>query len=168
MRLGIEDAVLEAVIAGTISGMEMTGVAPSPIGASRMITALHRYSILVGLVGESSGTVALSVSERVMRLLVGQMLELEVTALDDVTIDGIMEIGNMVAGCIKEKLQGTEFEVNRISLPSLIVGPAYNVVYARGITTVSVQFEVERFHDLSDLSDHVFSTSVSLLRASGG
>lgn len=167
MRLQIDSALLEAVVTGTIVGMEMTGVVPCPIGASRMVSSMHPYSVIVGLVGASSGTVTLSFSERLMSFLVGQLMGTTEGEIDETTIDGIMELGNMVAGCIKEQLEGSEYEVSRISLPSLIVGPAHSVIYARGIKTVSAQFEVEQCADLRNFSQHIFSTSMSLLRASG-
>lgn len=167
MRLQVEPALLDAVIGGTLGGMEMTGIVPVPIGASRLAGSLHQYSCIVGLVGRSSGTMALTMSQRVMRYLVGEMLGMEPQGLDDTTVDGVMEIGNMVAGCIKEELLGSDFEIARISLPSLIIGNAYNVVYARGMTTLTVQFSVDAVASVSAVQDHVFATTISLLRGSG-
>lgn len=164
MRLQVDEVMLDAVISGTIGGLQMTGVVPIPVGASRLATSNHRMSVMVGLVGQSSGSVAVSMSDAAMRFLASSLVDED--APEDDSIDAFMEIGNMVAGCIKESLQGTEYEVSRISLPSLIVGQAYNVIYARGLRTVSVQFELEGF-GITAFDDRFMSTTVSLLRGSG-
>ncbi len=77
-----------------------------------------------------------------------------------------MELGNMVAGCIKESLLDTEYGVSQISLPSLIAGSSYSVMYSRGIHTVSVEFEIPDI-SMVKLKDRFFTTTVSLLRGSG-
>lgn len=166
MLLNVDTTLLEAVIVGTTRGLEMTGVVPSAVGAGRFSTSQHPMSVLVGLVGRCSGTLTLSISEAGMCHLATGLVGEKVTALDEDSIDGMMEIGNMVAGCVKESLSGSEYEVQSISLPSLIIGSAYQVVYARGISSVSVQFELEKIGRFNQ-NDRFFFCTVSLLRGSG-
>ena len=77
-----------------------------------------------------------------------------------------MEIGNMIAGCAKDRLNERGCEVQAISVPSLILGASYDVYYARGIRTVSVQFEIDAI-PVAYHRDRIFSTTVSLLRRLG-
>ena len=144
----------------------MTGITPAPVGASRFATSQHKMSVIVGLVGRNSGTMTLSVSENGMRYLAGLLIGEEPEAITEEAVDGMMELGNMVAGCIKESLLKTHYEVVSISLPSLIVGNSFNVMYARGMATVSVQFELDAF-GVMEVHDRFFTCTVSLLRGSG-
>ena len=98
-----------------------------------------------------------------MLWLAGKLLFEEQDAVNEETIDAIMEVGNMVAGAIKEELVGTAFEAENISVPSLILGANYNVFYTRGIETVSVEFELEDI-PVTFQRDRFFSATVSLLR----
>ena len=48
----------------------------------------------------------------------------------------------------------------------MIAGPRYDVMYARGILTVSVEFEISEM-PVTTFSDRYFSATVSLLKGSG-
>jgi CheY-specific phosphatase CheX len=85
----------------------------------------------------------------------------EVAQPNDDTFDAIMEIGNIVAGGIKEKLYGSDYEVERISVPSLVLGASYEVHYTRGLQIVSVEFELEAIPIVYH-RDRFFSSTLSL------
>ncbi|MFN7954419.1 MAG: chemotaxis protein CheX [bacterium] len=163
MKLQVDEALLDAVLHGTERGLEMTGVQPPAVGASNLFSADRSLAVMVGLVGRDSGTLTLNVSERAMLVLAGKLLGDDQHEINDDSIDAIMEIGNMIAGCAKDRLLEHGYEVQAISVPSLIFGASYDVYYARGIRTVSVQFELPAmpvaFH-----RDRIFSTTLSLLR----
>lgn len=164
MKLQVDEALLDAVLHGTGRGLEMTGLQPPAVGASNLFSADRSLAVMVGLVGRDSGTLTLNVSERAMLVLSGKLLgDDDQREINDDNIDAIMEIGNMIAGCSKDRLLEHGYEVHAISVPSLIFGASYDVYYARGIRTVSVQFELPAmpvaFH-----RDRIFSTTLSLLR----
>ena len=165
--LQVDPVLLDVIIQGTNRGLEMAEVIPVPVGASRLSTARHGVSIFVGLVGRSSGNVMLNVSEAGMLYLTSRLLGEPQGDLGDNNIDAMMEIGNIVAGAMKDLLSGTDHAVREISLPSLVFGQSYATVYARGITTVSVEFELPGF-PASKQWDRYFSTTISLMRRSGG
>jgi CheY-specific phosphatase CheX len=165
--LQVDPLLLDVIIKGTERGLEMAEVVPGPVGASRLSTARHGVSVFVGLVGQSSGNVMLNVSEEGMLFLTSRLLGEPQTELTDDNIDAMMEIGNIVAGAMKDLLFGTDHAVREISLPSLVFGQSYSMVYARGITTVSVEFELPGF-PASKRWDRYFSTTISLMRRSGG
>lgn len=164
--LQIDQQLLEAIIQSTLVGLEMTNLGPVPVGAGRFATTHHSITVMVGLVGKHSGNMALNISEAGMLHLAGAMMGEEYREVSEDTIDAIMEVGNMIAGAIKGPLCGTGYEISNISLPSLILGNSYNMVYARGIVSVAVEFEIPNM-PFATMNGRFFSTAVSLLKASG-
>ncbi|GEM_PF-782621 len=165
-KLDLDETLLETIISGTQAGFSMTGLSPRPVGCSRFFSARHDLAVIVGLVGTSSGSMTVNMSEKGMLYISGCLIDEVQSHITEENIDGIMELGNMVAGCIKESLLDTEYGVSQISLPSLIAGSSYSVMYSRGIQTVSVEFEIPDV-PVTNLSDRFFTTTVSLLRGSG-
>lgn len=163
LPLEIEPLLLDAVIRGTREGLEMTGLNPPPIGASKYCTASRSISVVVGLVGRTNGSVTLSMSERAMLHIAGRLLGEEKAVLDEMAFDAIGEVGNMIGGRIKEVLIGSDYESDNISVPSVIIGQSYNVHYTRGMHTLSVEFELTDMK-FSDMKERFFTTSLALLR----
>lgn len=163
MKLQVDESILDAVLHGTERGLEMTGIVPPAVGASNLFSADRSLAVMVGMVGKDSGTLTLNVSERAMLVMAGKLIGDDQTEINDDSIDAIMEIGNMIAGCSKDRLIEHGYDIGAISVPSLVFGASYDVYYARGIRTVSVQFELPAmpvaFH-----RDRIFSTTLSLLR----
>jgi chemotaxis protein CheX len=162
-QLQIDDVLLDAVIRGTKEGLEMTGLQPPPVGASRFYTAGRPIAVMVGLVGRTNGTCSISMSERAMLHLASKLIGEVCTEIDANTVDAIGEVGNMIAGRVKECLTGTDFETANISVPSVIMGQSYSVHYARGMHVVSVDFELSDL-PIADARERFFSVTLSLLR----
>lgn len=165
-KLAIDPILLTATLLGTQEGLEMCGICPSAVGTSCFFTPRNPLSVIVGLVGKVSGTVTINLTETGMLHLVSKLMGEEYTEVNEDSIDGIMELGNMIAGRIKENLLGTDYEIEQISLPSVIFGDGYQVLYSRGITTCGVEFELGDIAFSLD-NDRFFSTTVSLLPGSG-
>ena len=144
-------------------GLQMADVQPLAVGAARFYTTASDVSVIVGLVGKSNGSATINMSEACMLHLASKLLCEELKQPGEEAYDAIMEIGNMITGSIKDILANTEFELSHISVPSLILGSSYNVYYTRGISTVSVAFEIEDI-PVTHQPDRYFSTTVSLMR----
>ncbi|MCB9916605.1 MAG: chemotaxis protein CheX [Planctomycetes bacterium] len=161
--LSIQHSLLQAVIAGTNQGLEMAAVAPTSVGASRLTQTRREISVMVGLVGDSNGTLTVNMSQRAMLYLASKLLFEEQESISEENVDAICEVGNMIAGCTKEALQDTDYRLTNISVPSLIFGANYNVHFTRGIDSCTVEFELPdmpyAFYD-----DRIFTTTISLLR----
>lgn len=167
VELDINSTLLQCVIGGTMEGLSMTEVEPRPVGASRFITATRPYSVIVGLHGDHNGQMTLNFSEKAVGFLAARLLgEDTAREIDEDSVDAICEVGNMVAGRYKVLLTGTDFEFAAISLPALIVGANYNVYHVRGITTVSVEFEVPEM-GFMNMPHRFFTASISLMRTPG-
>ena len=161
--LHLDHELLNAIIDGTSMGVQMTGKAPKAVGATKFYTMPTEISVIVGLVGQSNGSVTLNMTQNCMLHLASALLCEEKTEVDEEAYDAIMEIGNMVAGSIKDILADSEFKLTHISVPSLILGSSYNVYYTRGISNVSVVFELDDI-PVSMQNDRFFTATVSLLR----
>lgn len=167
LPIQFDGTLLDVVVNCTRKGFQMTGIDPVPVGVSRLVSQRHTITVMVGLVGKASGNIALNVSEPALFHLASALLGESHTELNDDNIDALMELGNMVAGCAKELLLGTEHEVEEISLPSIIWGEGVSVMYARGIHTVSAEFELPAM-PVSMSVKRFFSVGISLLRRAGG
>ncbi len=161
--LAIDNTILDCIVNGTREGLTMTGLEPPPVGASKFFSATRSIAVMVGLVGKSNGTLTLNMSDAGLLHMASKLLMEDQTEICEDNLDAICEIGNMIAGCTKERLAQTQYEVSNISVPSLILGANYNVFYARGIQTVSVEFELKEI-PVALHKDRFFSVTVSLLR----
>jgi len=164
--IAVNPSLLGSIILGTNQGLEMTGVTPEVVGASRLGQTRREISVLVGLVGDSNGSITINMSQRAMLILAGKLLFEEQTEITEENVDAICEVGNMIAGCAKEHLEDTEYRLSNISVPSMIFGANYSVHFTRGIDTCTVAFELPdmpfAFYD-----DRIFTVSMSLLRRVG-
>jgi CheY-specific phosphatase CheX len=166
MKLELDERLLEAVLKGTALGLQMTGLNPPAVGASRLFNAIRPIAVIVGMVGRNNGTVTLNLTERTMLYLTGKLLGEEQKGPTEDNLDAIMEIGNMIASHIKDNLRGSAFDVQAISVPSLILGASYTVHYSRGLSTLSVDFELQEI-PVTYYLDRVFSVTISLMQKMG-
>jgi len=166
LDLGVDPLLLKAVIHGTDIGLRMTHAKLVPVGTSRMTTSRHGMTVMVGLAGRCSGNVALNLSDAAALHLAGGLMGNQPTRVDEECIDAIMELGNMVAGGVKRVLADSNRSVDNISLPSLVIGHSYSMGFARGISVVSVEFELPEMPFFA-MNARYISTTLSLLRTSG-
>jgi len=163
---GVDPVLLAAAVQGTYVGLTMTRAKLLPVGTSRLTTARHAVTVMVGLVGAHSGNVALNMSETAAMYLASGLLCSPITEINEDCVDSIMEIGNMVAGGIKSSLASTQYAMQNISLPSLVLGQQYSMAYSRGIRSVSVEFELTDM-PFSLMNGRFLSCTLSLLGGSG-
>ena len=74
--------------------------------------------------------------------MAGRMLGETLSQPDNQTLDGLCEIANIIAGQTKASLSTTDYKFDRISVPSVIVGNNYSISHYRGMTSLSVEFEL--------------------------
>ena len=162
-KLLIDDVLLDCIIQGTFEGLEMAEVSPQAIGASKFNSINKEISVIVGLHGENrNGNMALNLSERTAMFLAEKLMGEKVNELDDDAIDALCEIGNMIAGRLKELFIGTEHEFRTISLPAVIFGANYTMYHTKNITSISVLFELQDI-PIGHMGDKFFNVSIALL-----
>ncbi len=162
-QIEINTTILDALIKSTHIGFQMTGVQPTAVGASKFPSSKHGLSVLVGLMGEWTGTLTLNLSQDIAFLLTEGLLGEKPSEFNEEILDAVGEVGNMVSGAFKDALEPTEVCVEAISCPALVMGPSYEFYYASGFVTVSVDFEVEQI-SVVKMDSRFFSVSVSLMK----
>ena len=161
--LKIDQELAGSVIRATTEGLAMTGIEPDAVGASRFSIVPRDISVLVGLHGNRNGNLTLNMSKNTATFIAGRLLMDEsMTELDEDAIDGVCEIGNMVAGRMKEILLESNFAFETISLPAIIFGSNYHLYNLKNIVTVSVAFEIPEV-SVVNMKDKFFSTTLALM-----
>lgn len=96
---------------------------------------------VMGLSGEASGSVVISMPARLACEVVGRMLGEEPEAeVSEIVRDGIGEVINMIAGRAKAVLAGSEYHYT-LSLPAVIVGHGHEIAHRSGAPCIVVIFE---------------------------
>jgi len=100
-------------------------------------TPSHEVSGIIGLSGEVSGCVVISLSQKSALQLASALLDEEITELDEDCTDAIGEIANMIAGSAKN-----DFPVKNTSLavPTVVIGK-HKVNHPSGIPIISIPCE---------------------------
>lgn len=100
----------------------------------------HEISSIIGLSGNVSGSVVISLSQSVAFQLASALLGDEINELNEDCTDAIGEIANIIAGNAK-----TDFPTrdNAISVPSVVVGK-HKVTYPTGIPIISIPCSTDK------------------------
>jgi chemotaxis protein CheX len=162
-HIEINTTLLDSVIRGTQAGFQMTGIQPIAVGASKFPSSKHGLSVLVGLIGEWTGTLTLNVSKDIAFLMTEGLLGERPEEFNEDILDAIGEVGNMIAGAFRDALEPTEISIDGISCPAIVMGPNYEFYYASGFVTVSIGFEVEEV-SITKMESRFFSVSVSIMK----
>jgi CheY-specific phosphatase CheX len=117
-HIEINETVLDALIKATNVGLQMTGVTPDAVGCAKFPASKHGLSILVGLMGEWTGTLTLNMSEDVGLLLTEGLLGERPEAFNEEVLDVVGEVGNMISGAFKDTLENSEISLDGISCPT--------------------------------------------------
>lgn len=160
--LFIDETLMGCIIRATADGLAMAEIAPRAVGVSRFQVQSRELAVLVGLHGKRSGNMTVSLSEATAVFLASRLVGEEFARLDEDVVDAVCEIGNIVAGAIKEELAGTEFEFDAISLPGLVFGAGYTFYHVKNIVSASVTFELAEV-SVRQLRDKFFSTSLAFM-----
>ncbi|NUQ00316.1 MAG: chemotaxis protein CheX [Armatimonadetes bacterium] len=97
---------------------------------------------LIGLNGPARGTVAVSLPISTSLAVAGRLLGEAPSMVNDDVADALAEIANMIAGGAKAKLSGDGKPID-LSLPTVVTGRDYQVVYPTGAVWLDVPFTCE-------------------------
>lgn len=96
---------------------------------------------IIGIIGESKGTVAVSFPTDTALRVVGRIAGMEFESVDETIIDGVAEIVNMIAGGAKAKLTGNGKRPMDLGLPSVVTGKDFQVDYPKKSIWLEVPFD---------------------------
>lgn len=104
--------------------------------------AVGDISAVVGLAGDTPGSVAAIFPKDLALELAGNMLGEKVEHLDESVQDALGEIANMIAGGAKGRLsrRGVTFT---ISIPTVVVGDGHRLSHSADMPMVRVPFSVD-------------------------
>lgn len=101
--------------------------------------AAFDISGIIGLSGDVTGSVVISLSEEIALQLASAMLQDEITNIEEDGTDAIGEIANMIAGSAKAKFPTDK---TTLSVPNVIIGK-HKVRYPSGIPIISIPCETD-------------------------
>ena len=163
--LNLDEGLITTLIRSTNDGLAMANMVPVPIGASRYVTSTHAVTSIIGFVGAVCGSVSINMSSTAAKFLTGRILGGEQTELTNDALDTICEVINIIAGKLKAILSTSEYKIEKISVPSVVVGSNFSVTHYRGMQTVCVEFELPDVATRRN-SDFIFSVALSMMRTS--
>ncbi len=159
----VDEQLVSVLVKCTKDGLMMAGLKPAPIGISKLLHSKGNVSSIIGFVGPFSGSMIINTSDATACFMAGRMLGETLHALDNQTLDGLCEIANIIAGQAKAALSTTDYRFDRISVPSVIVGNSYSISHYRGMTSVSVEFELPEM-PIKPGELGTFSVNISLMK----
>jgi chemotaxis protein CheX len=98
---------------------------------------------IIGLTGESSGTIAVSFSETSILYVVSRMFGEEMTRLNEEIGDAVGEIANMISGQARQALE----EMGRplkAAIPSVIIGRGHQIAHMTSRPVMAIPFHTEK------------------------
>jgi chemotaxis protein CheX len=119
-------------------GAELT-YSPEPIP-----TAGLNVTSMVGLAGSVCGLFTLRCANSSAMLMASKMLGLDVSSVDDTTLDAVGEACNMIAGNFKDKISGMG-DGCQLSVPTVIVGEDYSLRALTNHNAIEVQLLFEGY-----------------------
>lgn len=161
--LQLDEQLVAVMVKCTRDGLMMAGLKPMPIGLSKLLQSKGNVSSIIGFVGPISGSMFINTTDAVACFMASRMLGETLTALDNQVLDGLSEIANIIAGQAKAALSSTEYKFDRISVPSVIVGNSYSISHYRGMTSMSVEFELPEM-PMKPGERGTFSVNLSLMK----
>lgn len=96
---------------------------------------------VIGLAGQASGSVVISLPEDLALEVVSKFLGEEKKVVDDDVVDAVGEFINMIAGSTKKVFseKGLKF---KISIPNVIVGKGHKINRPSNVPCLGVKFDV--------------------------
>lgn len=139
--VGFINPFLEAVVSvlGTMANVEGKPGKPY-VNTTR--TATGDVTGIIGITGQSAGTMSLTLSKGAILLIVNNMLHESYTDLNDDIADAVGELTNMIAGQARMHLsqQGLNFQA---STPSVIMGKGHRLSHVSGSPILAIPFTTE-------------------------
>ena len=94
---------------------------------------------VIGLTGETSGTISVSFSEECILAIVSSMFGEEMKELNHEIQDAVGEIANMISGQARQKLEGLG-KVLKAAIPTVVVGKAHVITHMTKHPIVAIPF----------------------------
>ena len=138
---------LSPFIENTINVLKtMASVEPTfrEVWFSKEFKIFGDISGIIGLSGNSEGTVAVTFYWPLARKIIAQMMKVEEDKVNAEYIhDGVGEIINMISGATKKNFSGTPYYF-QLSLPTVVVGSGHQLGHPEASSIAVLIFDVEK------------------------
>ena len=138
-------AFINPFIEATLRSLDMmAGIKSEKAGLELKEDLVTTYDIssIIGLTGETSGSIIISVPAKLACRIASNMLMEEVTALNQSVEDAIGEIGNIVVGDARRALIQEGYQLN-ISVPTVVVGTGHKISRSSSVPCIGIPFTTE-------------------------
>lgn len=138
-------AFINPFIEATVRSLDMmAGIKAEKTGLELKEDLIATYDIssIIGITGETSGSIIISVPAKLACKIASNMLMEDITALNQSVEDAIGEIGNIVAGDARRSLIQDGFQLS-ISVPTVVVGPGHKISRSSTVPCIGIPFTTE-------------------------
>lgn len=138
-------AFINPFIEATLRSLDMmAGIKSEKAGLEVKEDLITTYDIsaIIGLTGETSGSIILSMPEKLACKIASNMLMEEIGTLNRQVEDAIGEIGNIVVGDARRGLIHEGFSLN-ISVPTVVIGSGHRISRSGDIPCIAIPFTTE-------------------------
>ena len=99
-------------------------------------------SSVIGLIGETSGTISVSFTENAILSIVSKMFGEEMTSLNGEIQDAVGEIGNMISGQARQKLEKKGRSL-KAAIPTVVMGKNHSITHITKHPIVAIPFNTD-------------------------
>ncbi|MDH5509266.1 MAG: chemotaxis protein CheX [Nitrospinota bacterium] len=141
METKMIDPVKDAAI-NVISTMAMINPKPGEVFLKSGKKATGDISGVIGLAGVKKGVIIISFSSAAICKIVGGMLGMEYTSIDQDVSDAVGELTNMISGDSRRRFNELGF-VFEAGLPTVIKGPGHEIESVTSGPVLAIPFQVD-------------------------
>jgi len=122
--------------------MAFTKPTPQKPFLKQDIKAKGDVSSIIGLSGESKGTISITFTEACILSIVSNMFGEKMTQLDEEVMDAVGEIANMISGQARQELEGRG-KILYAAVPTMIKGKDHTISHKTTAPIMAVPFGTE-------------------------
>ena len=138
-------AFINPFIESTLRSLDMmAGIQAEKAGLELKEDLITTYDVsaIIGLTGETSGSIIISMPEQLACKIASNMLMEEILTLNKNVEDAIGEIGNIVVGDARRLLIQDGFSLS-ISIPTVVIGKGHKISRSGDIPCIAIPFKTE-------------------------
>ncbi len=141
MKADIVNPFLEATTS-VLRTMAFTEPVPGKPYIKRGTTAVGDISGIVGIAGDTEGSICLTFTRECILQLIGRMLGEEQREINDVVKDAVGELTNMISGDSRRRLEELGYHFQG-AIPSVISGQGHEIRHVTNGPILSIPFSTK-------------------------
>lgn len=138
-------AFINPFIESTLRSLDMmAGIQAEKVGLELKEDLITTFDVsaIIGLTGETSGSIIISMPTKLACRIASNMLMEEVTELNKNVEDAIGEIGNIVVGDARRSLIQDGHQLS-ISIPTVVIGVGHKISRSGDVPCIAIPFSTE-------------------------